>query len=158
MTLSALWNGTPGPCFSCISLTFQHMYPGRAPGMSSLPDSVLSLCFQPTPALTEHRGNAMLSSPTAMGIRNFTGFPSAIHFSISPATCQGNRFAVAAFAVIHWRQPQAPGIFCASQFARLQIILNTALECNPNQAHSIPKDRIIPVALLRKGKLEGILP
>ena len=29
--------------------------------------------------------------------------PSVIHFSISPATCQGNRFAVAAFAVIRRR-------------------------------------------------------
>ncbi|MBR2698579.1 MAG: hypothetical protein IKE76_08315, partial [Clostridia bacterium] len=35
--------------------------------------------------------------------------------------------AVAAFAVIHWRRPQAPGIFCASQFVRLQKILNTAV-------------------------------
>ena len=70
----------------------------------------------------------MLLSPTAMGIRSFTGLPSAIHFSISPATCQGQAAdAVAASAVIHWRRPQAPGIICMSQFARLQKILNTAL-------------------------------
>ena len=69
----------------------------------------------------------MLLSPTAMGIRGFTGLPSVTHFSISPATYQGNAAdAVAAFAVIHRRRPQAPGIICASQFARLQIILNTA--------------------------------
>ena len=62
-----------------------------------------------------------------MGIIGFTSFPSATHFSISPATCQGQAAeAVAAFAGIHRRQPQAPGIICASQFARLQKILNTA--------------------------------
>jgi hypothetical protein len=82
---------------------------------------------QSTPALTERRGNAMLSSPTAMGIRGCSGSPSVTHFSISPASCQGQAAeAVAAFAVIHWRRPQAPGIFCASQFVRLQKILNTA--------------------------------
>lgn len=71
----------------------------------------------------------MLSSPTAMGITGFTGLPSATHFSISPATCQGQAaVAVAAFAGILRRRPQAPGIICATQFARLQIILNTALE------------------------------
>ena len=69
----------------------------------------------------------MLFSPTAMGITGYTGLPSAIHFSISPATCQGHAAkAVAAFAVIHRRRPQAPGIICASQFAHLQKILNTA--------------------------------
>ena len=55
-------------------------------------------------ALTERRGNAMLFSPTAMGIRSFFASPSAIHFSISPATCQGQAAkAVAAFAVIRRR-------------------------------------------------------
>ena len=68
----------------------------------------------------------MLSSPTAMGITGFTGLPSATHFSISPATCQGQAaVAVAAFAGILWRRPQAPEIICASHFARLQKILNT---------------------------------
>ena len=69
----------------------------------------------------------MLSSPTAMGITGFTGLPSATHFSISPATCQGQAaVAVAAFAGILRRRPQAPGIICATQFARLQKTLNTA--------------------------------
>ena len=69
----------------------------------------------------------MLFSPTAMGISGFTGLPSATHFSISTATCQGQAaVAVAAFAGIQWRRPQAPGIICASQFACLQKILNTA--------------------------------
>ena len=79
------------------------------------------------PVLTERRGNAMLSSPTAMGITGFTGLPSATRFSISPSTCQGQAaHAVAAFAGIQWRRHQAPGITCASQFACLQKILNTA--------------------------------
>ena len=70
----------------------------------------------------------MLFSPTAMGIRSFMRLPSAIHFSISPATCQGHAAkAVAAFAGIQRRQPQAPEIICASQFARLQKILNIAI-------------------------------
>lgn len=69
----------------------------------------------------------MLSSPTAMGITGFTGLPSATHFSISTATCQGQAAdAVAAFAGFQRRRPQAPGIICVSQFARLQKILNTA--------------------------------
>ena len=69
----------------------------------------------------------MLSSPTAMGITGFNTFLSVIHFSISPATCQGQAaVAVAAFAGFQWRRPQAPGIICASQFACLQKILNTA--------------------------------
>ena len=69
----------------------------------------------------------MLFSPTAMGISGFTGLPSATHFSISPATCQGQAAdAVAAFAGFQWWRPQAPGIICVSQFALLQKILNTA--------------------------------
>ncbi len=73
-------------------------------------------------------GNAMLFSPTAMGITGFTALPSATHFSISPATCQGQAaVAVAAFAGFQRRRPQAPEIICASQFARLQKILNTAI-------------------------------
>ena len=35
--------------------------------------------------------------------------------------------AVAAFAVIRWRHPQAPGIIYTPQFVRLQKILNTAI-------------------------------
>ena len=82
---------------------------------------------QSTPTLTEHLGNAMLFSPTVMGIISCSGIPSVIHFSISPATCQGQAaVAVAAFAGFQWPRPQAPGIICASQFACLQKILNTA--------------------------------
>ena len=49
---------------------------------------------------------------------------SILAFPRQPAKATAE--AVAAFAVIHWRRPQAPGIFCASQFVRLQKILNTA--------------------------------
>ena len=65
------------------------MYPGRRPGIDGRTELEQSLCVQSTPALTERRGNAMLFSPTAMGIRSFMRLPPTIHFSISPATCQG---------------------------------------------------------------------
>ena len=82
---------------------------------------------QSTPAMTERRGNAMLFSPAAMGVTGFSDLPSATHFSISPATCQGQAaVAVAAFAGIQRQRPQAPGIIRASQFAHLQKILSTA--------------------------------
>ena len=92
----------------------------------------------------------MLFLPTAIGISGFTGLPSATHFSIFPATCQGQAaVAVAAFAGFQWPQPQAPGIICASQFARLQKILNTAV--------SDPLGRSQPEALepliLRDGRI-----
>ena len=80
------------------------MYPGRLT-LNSLasPGRMSEGQRESMPALTEHRGNAMLFSPTAMGITGFNAFPSVIHFSISPATCQGQAaVAVAAFAVGRW--------------------------------------------------------
>ena len=62
--------------------------------------------------------------------------PSILAFP--PATCQGHvADAVAAFAGIYRQRPQAPGIICVSQFARLQKILNTA--ALPNMSSSCPK-------------------
>ena len=96
----------------------------------------------------------MLFSPTAMGITGFTGLPSATHFRISPATCQGQAAAaVSAFAGILWWRPQAPGIICASQFACLQKILNTADRCRPenlhaNRIYASSHDASVPAILL----------
>ena len=78
------------------------------PGISSLPGRIPVGKRQSTPTLTEHLGNAMLSSPTAMGIRSCSGIPSVIHFRISPATCQGQAAGtVAAFAVYSRLRPLA---------------------------------------------------
>ena len=115
------------------------------------------MCVQSTPALTERRGNAMLFSPTAMGIRGFMRLPSVIHFSISPANCQGRAAdAVAAFAGIQRRRPLAPEIICASQFARLQKILNIAAFTDPAQRSppcSPPAYLSRLLSLLRKRQL-----
>ena len=90
----------------------QDIFVGRAERLSGIREAISaayaelkqSFCVLSTPALTERRGNAMLFSPTAMGIRSFFASPSAIHFSIFPATCQGQAAkAVAAFAVIRRR-------------------------------------------------------
>ena len=77
-------------------------------------------------------GKCYAFSPTAMGITGFTGLPSASHFSISPATCQGQAaIAVAAFAVYRRLPPLAPEIICASQFPYLQKTMNTTQADHP---------------------------
>ena len=70
----------------------------------------------------------MLIAPTVTGIRTFIGRSSVPHFSIFPATCQGQAAgAVAALAVARKLRPLALEILCASHFAHLQKILNTAV-------------------------------
>ena len=69
----------------------------------------------------------MLIVPTVTGIRTFIGRPSVPHFSISPATCQGQAAdAVAALAHARNLRPLALEILCVPRFAHLQKILNTA--------------------------------
>ena len=69
----------------------------------------------------------MLIVPTVTGIRTFIGRPSVPHFSISPATCQGQAAdAVAALAHARNLRPMALEILCVPRFAHLQKILNTA--------------------------------
>ena len=87
------------------------------------------LSVRSTPALTERRENAMLIVPTVTGIRTFIGRPSVPHFSISPATCQGQAAdAVAALAHARNLRPLALEILCVPRFAHLQKILNTAAD------------------------------
>ena len=73
----------------------------------------------------------MLIAPTVTGIRTFIGRSSVPHFSIFPATCQGQAAgAVAALAAARKLRPLALEILCSPHFAHLQKILNTATTGN----------------------------
>ena len=77
----------------------------------------------------------MLIVPTVTGIRTFIGRPSVPHFSISPATCQGQTAdAVAALPIARSLKPLALESLCVPHFAHLQKILNTALK---NDLHAL---------------------
>ena len=80
----------------------------------------------------------MLIAPTVTGIRTFIGRLSVPHFSISPATCQGQAAdAVAALAHARNLRPLALEILCVPRFAHLQKILNTALMADNPLADTI---------------------
>ena len=102
------------------------------------------LSVRSTPALTERRENAMLIVPTVTGIRTFIGRPSVPHFSISPATCQGQAAdAVAALAHDRNLRPLALEILCVPRFAHLQKILNTAKVNLGFVKNSTPAQRLL---------------
>lgn len=80
----------------------------------------------------------MLIVPTVTGIRTFIGRPSVPHFSISPATCQGQAAdAVAALAHARNLRPLALEILCVPRFAHLQKILNTAAALRKAAPHKM---------------------
>ena len=88
----------------------------------------------------------MLIVPTVTGIRTFIGRPSVPHFSISPATCQGQAAdAVAALAHARNLRPLALEILCVPRFAHLQKILNTARMKN-RKYNLLPYETIVKAA------------
>ena len=91
----------------------------------------------------------MLIVPTVTGIRTFIGRPSVPHFSISPATCQGQAAdAVAALAHARNLRPLALEILCVPRFAHLQKILNTAVVLNREHIRKNYSVRVYDVAVV----------
>ena len=99
------------------------------------------LSARSTPALTEHRKNAMLIAPTATEIRTFISRPSVPHSSIFPATRQGQAAdAVTALAVAHRRRPPSLEILCVPP---LRAFTEKIEHCLENLLFSCPVQKSI---------------